>query len=369
MSEPIGEAIVLTNGDAGRPVAGVPLLLRTILALQRAGVVRLTLVGDASVPADPRIRLQVGTAPTLVPSEDERLRLIIGAGTVIDEALVRELGRHARPGEVLEVERDGVRVRVAPGPLVAAPAGRTVDARGGMLGPAAADSHEQAAKLLRGLENPRDGYFDRLIYRRLSRPLTARLLRTPVTPNAVTVAGILAGVAGGLLLGLPGAGPTLAAILLLLASSVLDCSDGELARLRFAESKLGHWLDVTGDTVVHLALLGGIALRLTTSGETPSVAAVIGLATGIAGAFATITMSEQAEARRRRVPSWENRLLDGVLSPLSTRDWYVFPVALAVIGRLGWLVPAAAVGAHVFWMTTAVLLRRALRKSAEGPAR
>ena len=86
------------------PVAGVPLLLRTILALQRAGVERLTLVGDATVPADPRIRLQVGTAPSLAPTEDERLRLIVGAGTVIDEALVRELGRHARPGEVLEVD-------------------------------------------------------------------------------------------------------------------------------------------------------------------------------------------------------------------------------------------------------------------------
>jgi phosphatidylglycerophosphate synthase len=232
-----------------------------------------------------------------------------------------------------------------------------------MLGPAAAPAREQAEQLLRGLENPRDGYFDRLLYRRLSRPLTARLLRTSVTPNAVTVVGIAAGVAGGLLLGLPGPGATLAAILLLLASSVLDCSDGELARLRFAESKLGHVLDVTGDTVVHLALLGGIALRLTSTGETPSTAAMVGLGAGIVGAFAAITMSEQAEARRRRVPSWENRVLDGVLSPLSTRDWYVFPVALAAAQRLGWLVPAAAVGAHVFWVTAALLLWRALRKS------
>jgi len=93
------------------------------------------------------------------------------------------------------------------------------------------------------------------------------------------------------------------------------------------------------------------------------MAAVIGLSTGIVGAFVTITLSEQAEARRRRVPGWENRVLDGVLSPLSTRDWYVFPVALAAAQRLGWLVPAAAVGAHVFWITAAVLLRRALRKS------
>ncbi|HVH04401.1 MAG TPA: CDP-alcohol phosphatidyltransferase family protein [Myxococcota bacterium] len=363
MSEPIGEAIVLTNGDAGRPVAGVPLLLRTILALQRAGVERLTLVGAAEAPRDPRIRLDVATAPALMPMADERLRLIVGAGTVIDEALVRELGRHARPGEVLEVERDGVQVRVAPGSLVGAPAARHLDARRGMLGRACAPAREQAEQLLRGLENPRDGYLDRLVYRRFSRPLTARLLPTRITPNAVTVVGILAGIAGGLLLGVPGAAATVAAILLLFVSSVLDCCDGELARLRFAESKLGHWLDVTGDTVVHVALLGGIALRLAATGEMPSVAAMVGLATGIAGAFAAISLSEHAEQRRRRIPGWENRVLDGVLSPLSTRDWYVFPVGLAAAGLLGWLVPAAAVGAHVFWMVTALLLWRALRKT------
>jgi phosphatidylglycerophosphate synthase len=366
VSGTIGDAIVLTNGDAGRPVAGVPLLLRTILALQRAGVERLTLVGAAEAPSDPRIRLRVATTPALVPVADERLRLIVGAGTVIDEALVRELERHARPGEVLEMERDGVRVRVAPGALVGAPPGRRVDAGRGMLGPARAPAREQAEQLLRGLENPRDGHLDRLVARRLSRPLTARLLATRVTPNAVTIAGIAAGVVGGLLLGVPGAAATAAAVALLLVSSVLDCTDGEIARLRFAESRLGHWLDVTGDTVVHVALLAGIALRLAASGETPGVAAMAGLATGIAGAFTAISLSEHAERRRHRVPSWENRVLDGVLSPLSTRDWYVFPVVLAAAQRLGWLVPAAAVGAHVFWIVTAVLLWRAMRKSRAG---
>src|SRR4029453_8715440 len=113
--------------------------------------------------------------------------------------------------------------------------------------------------------------------------------------------------------------------------------------------RLGHWLDVTGDTVVHVALLAGIALRLASAGETPGRAAMIGLATGIAGAFATITLSEHAEARRRRVPSWENRVLDGVLSPLTTRDWYVFPVALAAAQRLAWLVSGGGGRRPVFW--------------------
>jgi hypothetical protein len=56
-------------------------------------------------------------------------------------------------------------------------------------------------------------------------------------------------------------------------------------------------------------------------------------------------------------------MLDGVVSPLSTRDWYVFPLALVAAQSLEWLVPAAAVGAHVFWETAALLLQRALRKS------
>jgi hypothetical protein len=58
---------------------------------------------------------------------------------------------------------------------------------------------------------------------------------------------------------------------------------------------------------------------------------------------------------------WENRALDRVLGPLTTRDWYAFPVAFALAGRLEWLVPAAAVGAQVFWLVTLALLLRVLR--------
>ena len=50
----------------------------------------------------------------------------------------------------------------------------------------------------------------------------------------------------------------------------------------------------------------------------------------------------------------------GVLSPLSTRDWYVFIVAFALAGQLEWLVPAAAVGAQVFWVAGLVALVRVL---------
>lgn len=213
------------------------------------------------------------------------------------------------------------------------------------------------------LDNPRDGYLDRLLHRRLSRPLTGLLLDTWVSPNLLTVIGISLGVAGGLMLSMPGVIAVLAAVVLLEISAVLDCVDGELARLRRAESRLGHWLDIAGDTLVHLALLAGIAARVAQAGDVPvrPLLGVLGL--GILGAFAAVTWAEETEERRRRVPSWENRVLDRVLGPLSTRDWYVFPIAFALAGRLDLLVPAAAVGAHLFWVSVLVLLRRALGRA------
>jgi phosphatidylglycerophosphate synthase len=146
-------------------------------------------------------------------------------------------------------------------------------------------------------------------------------------------------------------------------SGVLDCSDGELARLRFAETRLGHWLDIIGDTLVHLAVLGGVAARLARVGTLPGWGLLVVLALGVLGVFAVITWSERTEHRRRRIDAWENRVLDRVLTPLTTRDWYVFVVAFAVAGSLELLVPAAAVGAHVFWLVALVLLVRVLGRT------
>ena len=99
MTAPIREAFVVA-GDPRPPVAGVPLLLRTLLVLQRAGIERLTVIGTPP-PADPRIRVPVGMAARLNAPADDALRLVVGPGAVIDAVLVHDLQAHARPGEVL----------------------------------------------------------------------------------------------------------------------------------------------------------------------------------------------------------------------------------------------------------------------------
>jgi phosphatidylglycerophosphate synthase len=358
----IRDAIVVAGpGDEQCQIARVPLLLRTILTLQRQGIERITLVG-AAPPRDGRIRCQVTSAAQIVPPASDALHVVIGAGSVVDGPLIGHLQDIAVPGRTIDLARDGARVRVAPGRAVSAPVGVTTAPTRGTLAATVTPSSAIETTLLYGLENHRDGYLDRILHRHLSRPLTRQILRTPLTPNAVTVLGIAIGILGGLSLSVPGAlGATLAVALLTL-SSVLDCCDGEVARIRFSESRLGHLLDITGDTLVHLGLFAGIARRLAASGATPSTEVLTVLGLGVLGAFLVITWSEATETRRMTDPGIENRILANVLSPLTTRDWYVFPLAFALAGRLDALVPAAAVGAHVFWIVTLVVLRRVLRR-------
>jgi hypothetical protein len=125
----------------------------------------------------------------------------------------------------------------------------------------------------------------------------------------------------------------LAGVALLVLSGVLDCCDGEIARIKFSESRIGHLLDIVGDTLVHAALIAGIAMQLAHAGAWPGRRRSSCLGVGVVGSFVAITWSEHTEARRKQVrSSWENRVLDGVLSPLTTRDWYVFPIAFTLAG-------------------------------------
>ena len=98
----------------------------------------------------------------------------------------------------------------------------------------------------------------------IHRPLAARLipllLRTPITPNQVTILSGLTGIAAGVCFALGAARPVLClvAAALLFISVVLDCSDGQLARAKGISSTTGAILDGIADYLVGIALaIGG----------------------------------------------------------------------------------------------------------------
>ena len=89
------------------------------------------------------------------------------------------------------------------------------------------------------------------------------LRNTRVTPNQVTfVSAVVAAGAGAMIALLPGHLWLIAAIAVFELSFVLDCVDGQLARLRKTASPLGHLLDFLMDELKALVILGCVAIRL-----------------------------------------------------------------------------------------------------------
>jgi phosphatidylglycerophosphate synthase len=104
--------------------------------------------------------------------------------------------------------------------------------------------------------------FDLYFYRPLAFAFVKAIYGTPITPNQLTVVSMLIGVMGGVCYSLGYPPAVTAGALLYGLSIVLDCSDGQLARLKKNGTRLGRILDGLIDYVVNLAVYIGIGIGL-----------------------------------------------------------------------------------------------------------
>jgi phosphatidylglycerophosphate synthase len=108
------------------------------------------------------------------------------------------------------------------------------------------------------------------------------LRNTPITPNQVTFAAtILALGSAALFITLPGWWGAIVAALVFELSFILDCVDGQLARIRKQASAIGHHLDFLMDEIKAFFILGAVTVRLyrfPLAGIDPRVYLIVGLA-------------------------------------------------------------------------------------------
>ena len=101
------------------------------------------------------------------------------------------------------------------------------------------------------------GWIARKINGRVSLPLSKLLIRTPLTPNMISVLINLIGMLCGPLYAL--GHPVLGAVFMQIAT-VLDRCDGEVARIKLMETKKGQWVDTISDQFTVLSFLIGVPL-------------------------------------------------------------------------------------------------------------
>lgn len=108
-----------------------------------------------------------------------------------------------------------------------------------------------------------DEWFDSAFCRPLARPIARVLLKTPITANQVTLVGGVLGVVAGVFLGLPSYWPALGGILFLFAM-VLDCVDGDIARVKGGSAWRGRFYDGLADSAgtfaTHVGMVVGLYL-------------------------------------------------------------------------------------------------------------
>ena len=185
----------------------------------------------------------------------------------------------------------------------------------------------------------------RHVERRLSLALTRRLVATGITPNGMTLLSVAIG-----LLGAPcflSSDPLvqLGGALLFLTHSILDGCDGELARLKFLESRSGALLDFWGDNAVHVAVFLCMAIGWSRSlgASWPLFVGAVAIASALAAAV-TLAGRGLGEAARDADPSRITRLTDA----LAHRDFIYLIVLLSAAGKAWWFLVLVAAGTPVF---------------------
>ncbi len=315
----IRQALVLAHHDDGdSPLAllrtgGIPNLKRVLLTLQRKGVRRFFVITgrhDAAIRTaladDPKLRGLdiVWVATPDAKTEGEAILaarfllqgdfLLVSGDRVFAPDILDRLQEEHLEGVTLAAERDAtwtglascdvelfdaleelrntdspVELQRAFAHLAAAGRARIADVQGCYWH----DLRDAAARrkanrlLLNSLRKPEvDGVIARNLNRHFSLFLTRLLMNTGVRPNHITFVTLLVSLGACLAAALasPESAWMLAAgAVLWQLASMLDGTDGELARLKFQTSKFGEWFDTIVDDTGRLVFFLGLGYGTT----------------------------------------------------------------------------------------------------------
>ena len=178
----------------------------------------------------------------------------------------------------------------------------------------------------RRTRKPKDIFWNRFVARPAAAVLLVPLERSPVTPNQVTFSSLLlfAG-AMAVLVAMPGWPGLLLAVGLVELSYVLDCVDGQLARLRGTSTPVGAHLDFLMDELKAFMLVASSGARLWHASGDPRwlLAALFGLG-AVASAICLTTFIRRPEylaATGASRPVTAGDYGDGLAAPTAPQKW------------------------------------------------
>ena len=395
-------------------VGGLPLFVRTVLTLQRAGLQEIVVLAGAEeselkrlLRDDPRVTVAVRWRPVReFPPDDHRTWdtlarevngpcLIVGAQMVMARPLIEALGREAEAGpRALTVVCDGRATEIAvlspvlmsvstairgEGPPIRVLLGRAqAHGRVTAVETSAQSScwclhvHDAAAAnaaermLFQSLRGQHEGFVDTYFNRAVSAQLSRLFLALRFSPNAVTMVATAVGLLAAATFSTGSYAAGIVGALLFQLAAIVDCCDGEVARLTFTESPFGEQLDIMTDNIVHMAIFAGIGWGVfvaqggwQSAAPRPWLPLALGGAAVFANAMSLWLVTRTKAIRNRQ--GWHNpeqaARVEFILKNMASRDFSVILLFFAAIGKLNWFLWMTAIGSNVFWIMLAWISR------------
>ncbi len=370
------------------PVAGLPLLQRTVLSAQRWGFDRIIVLGRghaqeirrllasdkrmAAIEVTDTVAAVDGSEVALIASDhlvttdtfeqvhaaqlDGRPLLFATAGqsgvALCRSTMLAEIDLASLTAGGAEALWAALRERGARTvSLDHAVCARITDTRSMATAEAALCAQLRTAS--KGGDGPLAHWIDRRISLRISRWLVRH---TQLRPNQITLIGTSVGLVAAILLSLGAYWAGIAGTLLFLCATIIDGCDGEVARLKFQESSFGQKLDVVTDNIVHVAIFVGLAFGLYHRDPHGHYLTLMYLLLGgflcdtVVSYFFLVRRPGFAESRGTPV-SLKGKLRRWLLrgfKALMNRDFAYLLVAFAVADRLSWFLWGTAFGTYLF---------------------
>lgn len=374
-------------------VAGVPLLVRVIATAMRAGIKELVLFWPADT--DTKLWDQVAASPALgglhaqiqaFPFDPRRSRSWAAMSSLLNDDFLwlpwnfvtsSRILAAMEPSPVLPLSWEKPsrlsKKLIARSLRFGVASGHDVE---GVLIRSRADVPRAERFLVRHSGKPTDGIYS-TINRTLCRPVVRALTHTGITPNVVTLSGLVVAVIAALTYARGTYWAYVCGALLFFVSGLIDEMDGMLARLTFRESAFGTWFEGFVDNATYLFLFSGITAGLYRQHGKQELIWGIALIAGCALSVLVIAIQRQAltsPGRPHEYAGRMNRLMEADSSVISrvARQIHIFikkgvavhyVLIFTVLGGLTLFLRIAAVSANLTWIVATYLAWRFARHS------
>jgi phosphatidylglycerophosphate synthase len=218
----------------------------------------------------------------------------------------------------------------------------------------ALDGRQAESELIRKCKFHYSQFMDKWFNSQFSLPISSALVKTPLTPNQITLLGLLIGLSAGWFFSLGNYLGGLLGGMLLVGTAIWDCCADDVARLKFMESDFGKALDTSCDNIINVFIFTGMMIG--TAGSQGMIYALVPFSLLLIGGVSIFVLIYFPKGGKGNI--FQDTWMYGVIQVLASRNFIYIILIFAVCGRVDLFLWVAGVGSILFAIALLIEKRR-----------